>query len=69
MIFFRKQVVGILLISLIALGAATAVQAKMLSIAGDDMNMRSGPGTNYKVMWELGKGFPLSVLKKKGDWY
>lgn len=69
MIFFRTRIVGILLISLVFLGIAVNAQAKMLSIAGDDINMRSGPGTNYKVMWKLGKGFPLSVLKKKGDWY
>lgn len=41
----------------------------MVSIAGDNVNMRAGPGTNYRVMWELGKGYPLTVLKKNGNWY
>ncbi len=31
--------------------------------------MRSGPGTKYKVLWKLGSGFPLKVLKTKGEWY
>ncbi len=31
--------------------------------------MRSGPGTQYKVLWQLGSGFPLKVLTQKGDWY
>ncbi len=48
---------------------AGTAQALMLAIKGDDINMRSGPGTNYKVLWQLGKGFPLKVLKRKGDWY
>ena len=59
----------ILLIFLTSLGIFSTAQAKMLSIAGNDVNMRSGPGTNYRVMWELGNGFPLKVLKKKGGWY
>lgn len=43
-------------------------QAKMVSIAGDLVNMRSGPGTNYAVLWELGQGYPLKILETKGDW-
>ncbi|PIE56207.1 MAG: peptide-binding protein [Desulfobulbus propionicus] len=42
--------------------------AKMVSISGDDVNLRSGPGTQYKVVWQLGDGFPLKVLKRSGDW-
>lgn len=45
-----------------------AAAIELVSIAGDDVNMRSGPGTKYKVMWELGKGFPLIVLKRSGQW-
>ena len=66
--FSWKQIV-VLIISLIALAICSTAQAKMLSITGNDVNMRSGPGTNYRVMWELGNGFPLKVLKKKGSWY
>jgi SH3-like domain-containing protein len=43
-------------------------QAKMVSIAGDMANMRSGPGNNYEVVWELGHGYPLSVIDQQGDW-
>ncbi len=42
--------------------------AEMVSIKGDDINMRSGPGMKYKVLWELGDGFPLMVLKRTGNW-
>lgn len=41
----------------------------MLSITGDKVNMRTGPGTKYKVSWVLGNGYPLMVLKKSGTWY
>jgi len=42
--------------------------AKMVSINGNSVNMRSGPGLKYMVLWELGDGFPLKVLKKKNEW-
>jgi SH3-like domain-containing protein len=66
--FFKNKIIGLLFIVICLVQVGTA-QAKMLSIKGDDVNMRSGPGTNYRVMWELGEGFPLMVLKKNGDWY
>ena len=69
MSFFGTRLVRILLISLLAVALSATAHAKMLSISGDDVNMRSGPGTNYRVMWELSEGFPLMVLRKKGTWY
>jgi SH3-like domain-containing protein len=48
--------------------AVTVARAEMVSITGDNVNMRSGPGTKYRVLWELGKGFPLRVLDKRGNW-
>ncbi len=45
-----------------------AAIAEMVSIVGNDINMRSGPGTRYKVLWKLGSGFPLKVLRRKGSW-
>jgi len=60
----------VILAIILLLGASAAqVRAEMVSIAGDDINMRSGPGTNYRVLWELGRGFPLQVLKRTGKWY
>ena len=45
------------------------VQAAMLSISGDNINLRTGPGSKYRVLWELGRGFPVEVLKRSGEWY
>jgi len=50
------------------LAGSGAFAAEMVSIAGNDVNMRSGPGTKYKVTWELGDGYPLMVLKRSGEW-
>jgi SH3-like domain-containing protein len=40
----------------------------MVSIAADEVNIRSGPGTRYEVLWQFFEGYPLLVLKTKGDW-
>jgi len=47
---------------------AGAAVAEMVAVSGKTINMRSGPGTKYKILWKLGSGFPLKVLKKKGSW-
>lgn len=53
---------------LLILFTATSGQAEMVSIAGERVNMRSGPGTKYSVLWELGSGFPLKKIKLQGNW-
>ena len=45
-----------------------AQAAQYVSITGDNINVRSGPGTNYQVVMELFKGFPLKVIATQGDW-
>jgi SH3-like domain-containing protein len=44
------------------------VLARMVSVSGEDVNLRSGPGTNYSVKWKYGSGLPLKVIKKQGSW-
>ncbi|MGD9946907.1 MAG: SH3 domain-containing protein [Desulfobulbus sp.] len=53
---------------LLLLNLPLAVAAEMVSIAGEDINMRSAPGTDQPILWKLGSGFPLEVIAKKGDW-
>ena len=32
-------------------------------------NVRSGPGENTDILWEVEKYYPLNVFKKSGQWY
>jgi len=34
----------------------------------DKINIRSGPGTNFEVLWEVFEGYPLQVIKRQGEW-
>jgi SH3-like domain-containing protein len=58
-----------LMVSLLILLSASAAFARMVSISGDKVNLRSGPGTNYPIVWELGKGYPLRVVESRGGWH
>ena len=40
---------------------ASLAQAKMVSVDADMINLRSGPGSKHKVLWELGRGYPLEL--------
>jgi len=31
-------------------------------------NVRSGPGTKFKILFTIGKGIPFKILKRKGNW-
>ncbi len=48
--------------------AAPASAREMVSIAKGEVNMRSGPGTRHAVDWALGRGYPLWVTGRKGNW-
>ena len=52
----------------LALVETPALAREMVSIKGNVVNMRSGPGTTSQILWELEQGYPLQVLKRKGDW-
>lgn len=58
-----------LLAFLMLLFAGAAVQAReMVSAARDDVQMRSGPGSRYAAKWTLSRGYPLSIVSRKGAW-
>ena len=48
--------------------AFTGMAAEIVSVTNDDVNLRSGPGTKYSVLYELPAGYPLKVISTKGEW-
>lgn len=43
--------------------------AERLAVAVPIANIRTGPGTNYDILWNAEKFFPILILEKKGGWY
>lgn len=65
----RKAITKFLLLFVfIIIFTNISVHAEMLSVKGDKVNLRTGPGKNYNVVWEYGAGFPVKVVDRKGNW-
>jgi SH3-like domain-containing protein len=45
-----------------------SLHAEMLSVKGDMVHLRSGPGKKYSIKWEYSSGFPVEIIDRKGDW-
>ncbi|MCF8067570.1 MAG: SH3 domain-containing protein [Desulfobacterales bacterium] len=45
-----------------------AAFAERLSIKVSIANVRSGPGSNYGVLWQVEKYFPILVVQRSGQW-
>lgn len=48
--------------------SSAAFAEEYLSVSKDGVNIRSGPGTDQEILWEVFKGFPLQVLKRDDKW-
>ncbi|MFH2202003.1 MAG: SH3 domain-containing protein [Elusimicrobiota bacterium] len=62
----RSRIAGILSFFL-ALAPALA-NAGMFSVSAKKANVRSGPGTQYEVLWYIWKHEPLQSLRHSGPW-
>lgn len=54
---------------LLAVMPASALAEERLSVKASIANMRSGPGTENAVMWQVEQYHPVIVIEKKGNWY
>lgn len=59
----------ITVVAFFVLTLTAAVQAaEYVSVKKDGVNIRSGPSTNDKVIWQVFEDFPLEVIERKGKW-
>jgi SH3-like domain-containing protein len=54
--------------TLLVLAVAQAAGEQMVSVSGKEANLRSGPGTQHPAEWILGRGYPLKVIGRQGNW-
>jgi SH3-like domain-containing protein len=64
----RLPALVVLSLVLLLLAIPMAYAREMVSVARGEVNMRSGPGPRHEVAWVLSRGYPLSVLGRKGSW-
>lgn len=53
----------------VVLFLAGQVQAGRLAVSVGKANVRSGPGTDYDILWSVGQYYPVDTLKRSGNWY
>jgi uncharacterized protein YgiM (DUF1202 family) len=58
-----------MMVMLWVITAAGPAAAERMTVNVPMANVRSGPGTQYKILWKLEKNHPIEVIKKKEDWY
>ena len=58
-----------LMIMILLLLLSSAASAERLAVSVSVANIRSEPGQNSDILWQIGKYHPLSVFKKSGSWY
>lgn len=65
---FAKKVLFVFSVLMCNFILISTVSAKMGSVVGDKVQLRTGPGTKYTAKWQYGDGFPLKIITKKGNW-
>jgi len=60
------RIFAFFVISLI--GTTAGIGAERLAVAVSVANIRTGPGTNYDVLWSAEKYFPFLVIETAGPW-
>lgn len=56
-------------VSTVAGTAAAAPRgAEFVSIKGSSVNVREKPSTRSSTLWEMGRGYPLQITQRKGQW-
>lgn len=49
--------------------SSNVIAAEFVSVKKDNVNVRTGPGTDNPVSMELFEGYPLKIVKKQGEWF
>ncbi|MBU1340593.1 MAG: SH3 domain-containing protein [Proteobacteria bacterium] len=62
-----KSIAAIMAVLLILPGLIFAQER--LCVKDGIANMRSGPGTNHDVLWQVEQYHPFTIVEKKGNWY
>lgn len=61
--------VSFMMLFLFINSSIAAYAAERLTVSGSNANIRSGPGTNYDILWQVNKYYPIKVIKKVGSWF
>ncbi|MDF1614616.1 SH3 domain-containing protein [Desulfurivibrio dismutans] len=58
----------IIMVAALLLAMPAPAWAEYVSVQRDKINIRSGPGTDHEILWEVFRDFPLKIVARQGDW-
>jgi SH3-like domain-containing protein len=64
-----KRIAILIALLLLAVTVTDAVAEQRLAVKTPTANIRSGPGTQYDVLWQVEKYYPILVIDKSDPWY
>lgn len=64
----RIKIFIVLSVQILILFSVQCMAGERVSVESDRLNVRSGPGTQYEVLWQAEKNYPLEVVEEKGNW-
>ena len=53
----------------IIISASAAMAADRYAVVGEIANIRSGPGTNFEILTQAEKFYPVDIIERTGNWY
>jgi SH3-like domain-containing protein len=65
---FQRFSLGTFIALFIMTYSAAVLAGEYVSVKKDGVNIRSGPNTKSKVIWQVFESFPLEVIKRDGKW-
>ena len=68
---FRRRLARVFFVStiLVLTCPSLASAAERYTVTGKIANIRSGPGTEYDILFQAEKYYPVNILKKSGNWF
>jgi SH3-like domain-containing protein len=64
-----KRIAILIALLFLAVTVTDAVAEQRLAVKTPTANIRSGPGTQYDVLWQVEKYYPILVIDKSDLWY
>jgi SH3-like domain-containing protein len=64
----NSMIPGLTVCLLLFFFTTSVFAAEYISVNKDGVNLRSGPGTNHEILWEVFNDFPLQVIGRKDQW-
>ena len=65
----NRHLFMIISVLILITGFSTSITAMDGNVTTDNVNVRSGPGTDYEVIGQVHQNTKITIIDELGDWY